>query len=193
MQTLRSCGYETFCDPRTARVRLPMVASAVVRSQGQARPAPGDHGHRVPRGARGPIAIAAARVSRGRVLHSRRVSNHGRRHRGAELRLTGAAGCTLGEAVGLVPMSFPMSITVAIAATHVFLHIVKTSPNGPCRLEKTLSPAISSGRRRPAPMQIAAGPAIGSRCPLDCDRTIFKSAAACVFAVPSMPQDLRRT
>ena len=67
-------------------------------------------------------------------------------------------------------MPFPMSITVAIAATHVSLYIVRRSPAGPCRLEKTLSPAISSGRRRAAPMHIAAGPAIGSRCPLDHDR-----------------------
>ena len=67
-------------------------------------------------------------------------------------------------------MPFPMSITVAIAATHVSLYIVRRSPAGPCRLEKTLSPAISSGRGQPAPMQIAAGPAIGSRCPLDHDR-----------------------
>merc|ERR1712002_973760 len=66
-------------------------------------------------------------------------------------------------------MPFPMSITVAIAATHASLYIVRRSPAGPCRLEKTLSPAISSGRRRTAPMQIAAVTAIRSRCPLDHD------------------------
>ena len=71
---------------------------------------------------------------------------------------------------GLDPKPFPMSITVAIAATHVSLYIVRRSPAGPCRLEKTLSPAISSDRRRTAPMRIAAGPAIGARCPLDHDR-----------------------
>merc|ERR1711895_402078 len=67
----------------------------------------------------------------------------------------------------LGPMPFPMSITVAIAATHVSLYVVRRSPAGPCRLEKTLSPAISSGRRRTAPMHIAAGLAIGRRCPID--------------------------
>ena len=70
----------------------------------------------------------------------------------------------------LGPSPFPMSIAIATTATHASLYIVRRSPAGPCRLEKTLSPAISSGRRRAAPMQIAAGPAIGSRCPLDHDR-----------------------
>ena len=31
--------------------------------------------------------------------------------------------------------------------------------------EKALSPVISSGRRRPAPLQIVVGPAIGVQCP----------------------------
>ena len=66
---------------------------------------------------------------------------------------------------GLDPSPFPMSIAIAISATHASLYIVRRSPAGPCRLEKTLSPAISSGRRRTAPMQIAAGPPIRVRCP----------------------------
>ena len=62
------------------------------------------------------------------------------------------------------------ALRVSSTATHVSTYIVKTLPAGPCRLEKTLSPAISSGRCRTASMQIAAGPAIRSRCPLDHDR-----------------------
>ena len=93
------------------------------------------------------------------------------------------------------PMSFPMSTMVAIAATHVSLYIVRRSPAGPCRLEKTLSPAISSGRRRPAPMHIAAGLAIGRRCPIDHDRQralFFQSFFFEFSAVPSMPQGFQQ-
>ena len=100
----------------------------------------------------------------------RTVSDHGRRHRGAELRSTGAACCSRGEHHRLGPEAVPDVDHGRNRSNTCLLHIVKTLPDSPCRLEKTLSPAISSDRRRTAPMRIAAGPAIGARCPLDHDR-----------------------
>ena len=64
------------------------------------------------------------------------------------------------------------ALRVSSTATHVSTYIVKTLPAGPCRLEKTLSPLISSVLGRGRAMQIAAGPTIGARCPLDHDRQV---------------------